>query len=137
MTRGFLSLLALSLCVIAPAGAQDARGSGASAPARPALTKVDHPGRVLFERNCAACHGAGPGDDGSPMLPGTAALERKYRGQVPGALELRSGLGPEVISVFVRQGIGAMPPFRKSELSDAQIEAIAAYLEASARANQR
>jgi mono/diheme cytochrome c family protein len=91
---------------------------------------------VLFERSCAACHGAGQGDNGSPMLPGTAALERKYRGQVPGALELREGLSAEIITVFVRQGIGSMPPFRRSELSDALVEAIAAYLEASARVNR-
>ena len=85
-------------------------------------------GHQVFEYRCAPCHGRGPGDDGSDMLPGTAALTEKYQGARPGALEDRSDLSAPVITLFVRRGSGAMPFFRASELSDADITAIAAYL---------
>jgi len=102
---------------------------------RPVRIKPDHPGRQVFEQQCAPCHGAGPGDDGAAMLPGTMTLAAKYRGQLPGALELRSDLTAETLRYFVRNGSGAMPMFRKAELSDAQIDAIAGYLAATAAAN--
>mgnify|MGYP000271255888 FL=1 len=85
-------------------------------------------GRQVFERQCAPCHGRGPGDDRSEMLPGTAALAHKYEGRLPAALEDRTDLSAPVLTLFVRRGSGAMPFFRKAELSDADIEAIAAYL---------
>lgn len=93
-------------------------------------------GRQVFERQCAPCHGRGPGDDRSEMLPGTAALTEKYEGRLPGALEDRSDLSAPVITLFVRRGSGAMPFFRASELSDADIAAIAAYLAASSATPQ-
>ncbi|MXO87316.1 c-type cytochrome [Altererythrobacter aestuarii] len=93
------------------------------------------PGRVIFARQCAPCHGTAPGDDGSPMLPGTAALTAKYEGRLPGLLELRSDLSAPVLNLFVRRGSGAMPMFRKAELSDADLAAIADYLAATAREN--
>lgn len=85
-------------------------------------------GRQVFDHMCAPCHGQGPGDDGSEMLPGTAALAEKYEGSRPGALELRNDLPEPVLTLFVRRGVGAMSPFRASELSDEDIAAIAAYL---------
>jgi len=91
-------------------------------------------GQQVFQRQCAPCHGQGPGDDGPPTLPGTAALQRKYQGELPAALEKRSDLTAETIRFFVRSGSGAMPSFRKAELSDADIDAIAAYLHKSALA---
>lgn len=107
----------------------------AQSPAAPAIVKVDLPGRVTFDRQCAPCHGAGPGDDGAPMLPGTAALAARYQGALPGALELRDDLDAEALRLFVRNGVGAMPSFRKAELSDADIDAIADYLAATAKAS--
>lgn len=94
-------------------------------------------GRQTFQRQCATCHGQGPGDDGAPHLPGTAALERKYGGAQPGALERRTDLDAAIIRLFVRNGSGAMPMFRKTELSDADIDDIAAHLRASASAGAR
>jgi len=101
------------------------------------IARADLPGRVVFEQQCAPCHGTGPGDDGALMLPGTQALATKYAGAKPGALELRDDLPAPVLNLFVRRGVGAMSAFRKSELSDAQIEQIAAYLTATARLNQQ
>ena len=86
-------------------------------------------GKAKFDHSCAPCHAKGPGDDGREMLPGTYALSLKYQGTtVPAALEDRTDLTPEAITVFVRMGTWSMPPFRKTELSDDEINAIAAYL---------
>ena len=127
-----------ALGLLALAGVSYAQGQQAPAalPPLPKVTKADMPGRTIFERQCAPCHGAGPGDDGAPMLPGTATLQRRYQGDPPGALELRDDLDGDILRFFVRNGIGAMPSFRKAELSDADIDAIAAYLHATATASQ-
>lgn len=99
------------------------------------IERPDMPGRLVFEQQCAPCHGTGPGDDGSPTLPGTAALDRKYGGDRPGQLELRSDLPAPVLRVILRRGSGAMPMFRKGELTDAQIDQLAEYIAATAAAN--
>jgi len=108
-------------------------GAGYAAPKKAADTGAAVRGKLVFERQCAACHGQGPGDDGSPRLPGTDALQRKYGGAMPGALEKRTDLNAEIIRTFVRHGSGPMPMFRKAELSDAAIDDIAAYLKVSSK----
>lgn len=90
-------------------------------------------GRIVFEHYCAPCHGDGRGDDGAPMLPGTHALLLKYRGEKPGLLERRTDLSTELITTFVRNGVASMPPFRKTEVTDEDIAAIAAYLADAAK----
>ncbi|MEN7538300.1 c-type cytochrome [Aurantiacibacter flavus] len=126
-----MSRAALIAIAIAPLGALML--TAAAAPAD--IVRPDMPGRQVFERQCAPCHGTGPGADGAPMLPGTAALAAKYDGAKPGALELRSDLPAPVLRLFVRRGVSEMPPFRKSEITDAQIDEVAAYLAATAAAN--
>lgn len=103
---------------------------------RPRIIPADLPGKQVFAAQCAPCHGAGRGDDGSHRLPGTEALARKYQGALPGELELRSDLPAPVLRLFVRRGAGGMPAFRPSELSDADIAAIADYLAATAQASR-
>jgi len=90
-------------------------------------------GKAKFDHSCAPCHGKGPGDDGRDMLPGTYALQLKYAGELPPALEDRSDLTAAVISAYVRQGTYSMPPFRKTELTDREIDDIAQYLAESSR----
>jgi mono/diheme cytochrome c family protein len=87
-------------------------------------------GKVVYERVCAPCHGRGAGTDGASMLPGAAALAAKYQGKLSPFLEERSDLDADALKVFVRRGVGAMPMFRKTEISDSEIEAVAAYLRA-------
>jgi len=87
-------------------------------------------GKELFARNCAPCHGAERGDFGRAMLPGTDAQRIKYQGTMPALLEQRTDLTPELIRTYVRKGTFSMPPFRKTELSDAQVNDISAYLAA-------
>lgn len=69
-----------------------------------------------------------------PLLPGTFALSLKYRGgELPAALEDRTDLSPELIESVVRYGIFSMPPLRKTEVSDQELKAIAAYLDFSSK----
>ncbi len=91
-------------------------------------------GKAKFEHSCEPCHGDGPGDDGRAMLPGTDALRLKYKGTIPPLLEHRADLTAPVIKAFVRNGTFSMPPFRKTELTDAEIDDIAAYLAESSKA---
>ena len=93
-------------------------------------------GKAKFEDSCAPCHAAGPGDDGRPMLPGTEALTLKYRGTIPAVLEQRTDLTAPTLKAFVRSGTFSMPPFRKTELTDAEIADIAAYLAESSKRTQ-
>ncbi|OGG54773.1 MAG: hypothetical protein A3F84_13125 [Candidatus Handelsmanbacteria bacterium RIFCSPLOWO2_12_FULL_64_10] len=52
----------------------------------------------------------------------------KNEGKVPGPLELRSDLNPDAIKYFARNGALWMPQFRKTEITDEELEALAAYL---------
>ena len=79
-------------------------------------------GKRVFNKWCEPCHGGGPG------RPGTAALQALYQGQKPAMLEERTDLVPEITRTFVRNGVSVMPFFRKTEISDAELAALAAYL---------
>jgi mono/diheme cytochrome c family protein len=114
--------LALGLSVVAGVGAQQSAADR---------------GKAKFEHSCEPCHGDGPGDDGRAMLPGTDALRLKYKGTIPALLEERTDLTAPTIKAFVRNGTFSMPPFRKTELSDAEIDDIAAYLAVSSKASGR
>jgi mono/diheme cytochrome c family protein len=85
-------------------------------------TQVER-GRIEFQNACAVCHGAG-GDDKA----GTRSLAVKYQGKTPALLEERTDLTAPVVLYFIRNGVGMMAFYRKTELSDAQASAIAAYL---------
>jgi mono/diheme cytochrome c family protein len=103
--------------------------AGAHAQGRAAIER----GNAKFQYMCAPCHGAGLGDDGRAMLPGTDALRIKYGGALPALLEERSDLTADVLKVFVRRGTFSMPPFRPTEITDAEIEDVAAYLAESSK----
>ena len=79
-------------------------------------------GRPVFQKWCAPCHAPGPNH------PGTTALEVLYNNARPGALEQRTDLTNSTIRLAVRQGAFSMPFFRKSEISDADLDALARYL---------
>lgn len=88
----------------------------------PAMAQSANSGKQVFDQWCAACHAAGP------RFPGTASLAVKYGKDVPAALEQRTDLSPEIVSYFVRHGVLVMPPFRKTEISDADLKALGEYL---------
>jgi mono/diheme cytochrome c family protein len=79
-------------------------------------------GYVQYTNYCSMCHGEGVGK------PGTLALQAKYKGAVPALLANRTDLTQALIKQYVRNGISIMPIFRKTEISDADLDAIAAYL---------
>lgn len=79
-------------------------------------------GEAVYEYWCAPCHAPGPGH------PGTQSLEIKYRGSLPAVLLEREDLTPAAIKVFVREGILSMAPFRKTEITDPELEDLAAYI---------
>jgi mono/diheme cytochrome c family protein len=78
-------------------------------------------GEKVFDYWCATCHGPG-------NLPGTVALEAKYKGAKPALLSERTDLIPAVTKTFVRKGVSIMPFFRKTEISDADLDALSAYI---------
>ena len=90
-----------------PAAAQDA-----------ALQK----GKQVYDYWCWNCHGEGVGK------PGTAALQAKYKGSKPAILDQRTDMTPSSTKFYVRKGVSIMPPFRKTEITDADLDALAAYL---------
>jgi mono/diheme cytochrome c family protein len=116
-TAGILTALAVAVLQCGTAAAQEAASA--------------ERGRARFEHSCAPCHGAGIGDDGRAMLPGTDALRIKYQGALPALLEQRTDLNVEAIRTFVRRGTWSMPPFRPTEITERDIEDIAAYLRQS------
>ena len=94
-------------------------------------------GQAKFEHSCAPCHGDGVGDDGRAMLPGTDALRIKYQGALPALIEQRTDLNADAIRTFVRRGTWSMPPFRPTEVTERDIQDIAAYLRQSSAAASR
>lgn len=83
-------------------------------------------GKAVFDLWCAGCHK--PVKQGEPGLAGTSSLQRKYGGSVPAALEERTNLTPAYLKLIVRQGVKSMPMTRKTEISDADLDALADYL---------
>lgn len=107
------------LCLLAAAQAQETEDPTAQ------LER----GKQVYDKWCAPCHGPGLGLPGFGGLPGTQQLGIKYRGtDVPAVLDQRSDLVPEFIEIMVRQGVSFMPQFRKTEVSDSDLEALSAYL---------
>lgn len=79
-------------------------------------------GSVVYEKWCAPCHDPGINH------PGTHALMAKYQGSKPAVLLERTDLPASVVKFFVRHGISVMPQFRKTEISDAELDALAAFV---------
>ena len=79
-------------------------------------------GHIVFQNRCFICHGT------DPDAPGTMSLGIKYAGAKPAQLEQRKDLTPALVTYFVRHGVGMMPFFRKTEVSDADLADLGAYL---------
>jgi mono/diheme cytochrome c family protein len=79
-------------------------------------------GRQVYDKWCTPCHGAGEGK------PGTISAAALYKGSKPAVLTERTDLTPAGIKTVVRTGMFIMPRFRKTEVSDADLDAVVAYL---------
>ena len=90
----------------------------------PAFSQDDasRTGQKVYQKWCSPCHAPGAN------MPGTAALEFHYKGSKPAVLEERTDLTPAMVKGFVRNGVYVMPRFRKTEISDSELAAVAAYL---------
>lgn len=94
-------------------------------------------GKAVFDVFCVGCHAAArPGGGGA--LAGTFVLQERYQGKVPAALEERPDLAPAFIKNAVRRGVATpkkpdapgtiMPPIRKTEITDEDLDNLVAYL---------
>ena len=82
-------------------------------------------GKQVFDVWCGICHGLPNGASGG----GTETLAALYRGtDIPAQLEDRSDLTAELVITLTRDGRNTMPNFRKTEISDAELEALVAHL---------
>ncbi len=90
------------------------------------FAKGENAGQEVFNRNCAACHADGV------KFAGTMALAAKYEGAIPAALEQRTDLTSDVVRYFVRNGVSIMPGYRKSQITDKELDELALYLSKSA-----
>jgi (+)-pinoresinol hydroxylase len=96
-----------------------------------AQTASETNGKAVFDKWCAPCHGAVSPKNvmfGNGALAGTSALAVKYKGKLPAVLEQRTDLTPAMIKTVVRHGLYGMPITRKTEVSDAELEDVVAYL---------
>lgn len=111
--------LLLAACLLAGVGGAHARD--ATTPSSPSAAHARSAGENTFGKWCSDCHSTVDG-------PGSMALQRRYRGDPPAVLEQRHDLTPEYVSQVVRHGMSFMPSFRKTEISDADLALLAAYL---------
>ncbi len=106
--------------------------SGASLQAQEAEDRVEH-GRVVYNARCAYCHDPVPEGSRIAALPGVDQLMLKYGGELSPYITERADLASfAVLRAFLRNGAGSMQPFRKTELTDEDIAALAAYLRTTA-----
>jgi len=116
VARNRVALVLLAWGALAVA-AEPSRGTADN---RPSASTAS--GEAVYARWCVHCHDSGRGN------PGTESLQVKYRGQVPAVLLERTDLTAEAVATFVRQGVLSMPPFRKTEISDAELAALSAFV---------
>jgi mono/diheme cytochrome c family protein len=79
-------------------------------------------GEAVFQKWCAPCHAPGI------THPGTHALQAKYGGTWKGVITDWHELTADYVRLMVRQGISVMPHFRKTEISDVELDALAKYV---------
>lgn len=106
-------LLGLGLALTVAGAKPRAARPVSPAPANPAANQAYSAGHwrdgpQIFEKICSACHTIGVG----PELRGR-------------------GLPPEAIIAVVRSGSGPMPSFRQTDFSDAELLALAKWIEKS------
>lgn len=78
-------------------------------------------GEQIFDTRCVFCHGEGLGHPAWQML---ALKKGKDKAEILG----RPDLTPAYVKHVVRNGFIEMPPFRPSEISDADLDALANYV---------
>jgi (+)-pinoresinol hydroxylase len=122
MRHGMGAALALVAAIACWSGAATSPVRAQAPQAQPSAAVLER-GEEVYQYWCATCHSSGRG------MPGTSALTVKYRGtDTPAVLEERTDLTPQAVAFFVRTGVSSMPFFRKTEISDADLEALSVWL---------
>jgi len=75
----------------------------------------------VFSQWCAGCHAD------NPFAPATSLL-KQIRGPDQAVIEQRTDLSEAYIRYLVRHGNGGMPSFRRTEVSNADLDALIRYL---------
>jgi mono/diheme cytochrome c family protein len=130
-----ITVLALSACKPAPKeSAAPAGPSGGPPPIPPYQMRAELPsgnrltssasGETLFSNRCGACHLAG--GMGTNLL--TKQMMMAKRPPTDGLLANRSDLTSDYVKAVVRQGKNAMPRQTRVDITDAELERVAAYL---------
>ena len=78
-------------------------------------------GKQVYEKWCIECHAAGKG------YPGTWMMALKS-GEDKAVLAERKDLSAGRIKSVTRRGIGGMPSFRPTEISDSELDALIKYI---------
>lgn len=133
VTVGFLSLLGVTTLSADPVSSAQSAWSPLPAGASPKLQNPrEQRGWEVFHERCEACHGPIPKDTIGPpylpLMPGTQALQARYKGAKPAELDRRTDLTAELVNAIVRGGLNSMPFFRPTELGDEDLMALDAYL---------
>ncbi len=130
---GFASLLGAAAVAADPVASPQSAWWSLPAGSAPKLSNPrERRGWEVFHERCFACHGSIPKDTIGPpylpLMPGTQALQARYKGAKPAELEQRTDLTAELVNAIVRSGLNSMPFFRPTELSDDDLAALDAYL---------
>ena len=78
-------------------------------------------GAQIYQRHCQACHDPGAGH------PATLLLGQKY-GAEKAVIKGRKELNLVYVKTIVRGGLLEMPPFRPTEITDAELDVIAEFI---------
>lgn len=76
-------------------------------------------GKALFESRCLYCH--------DERGTGTVMLGHRL-GQDKALIGKRRDLTPAYVTAVIRNGVGSMPPYRRSEITDEELQSLAAWL---------
>ncbi|PQA87221.1 p-cresol methylhydroxylase [Marinicaulis flavus] len=81
-------------------------------------------GADIFAKQCSWCHAPGVDHPGTMQLGAT-------RGEDFAVLEEREDLNADYVKYIVRHGLNAMPPFKPTAITDAELDKLANYLAAA------
>jgi mono/diheme cytochrome c family protein len=85
------------------------------------VSAEDITGKQVYENWCHQCHMP------SPFAPGTIQLKHT-RGEALSVIENRREFPEEYTRMIVRRGIGGMPNFRRTEITDEELDMLAEYM---------
>lgn len=117
MTRWVVAAALAAACAGAAAAAP-LTGAGAPPAGSPSVAAGDK-GQAMFVEKCGMCHRA--------RGMGTFLLQRRMPVE-QAQLEARTDLEADYVVQVARVGLGNMPAIPRGEVSDRQLEEIAAYL---------